>query len=178
MQGHSRALGSRLRNSLDLCLPCCNFLGAYSEWRRHRRALELIRAGALKRASEGSKSGRGYARELAVVADQLLASGNPKHRFVIAGATLLGKDGQPVNEWDVVRIALDDSHAWSLTATECAVSRNAAKDGEAREKLEHLHQQVADRFTDLTTCRTLLATVKGGQLKYADAGRSWSRVGA
>jgi hypothetical protein len=142
-----------------------------------RKALEVIRAGALNRTSEGSRSSRGYALELAVVADQLLASGKPKHRFVIVGATLLGKDGQPVNEWDVLRIDLDDSHAWSMTATECAVSRNAAKDGEAREKLEHLQKQVADRFTDLTTYRTLLATVQGGQLKYADAGRSWSPVG-
>jgi hypothetical protein len=141
-----------------------------------RKALDVIRAGALGRTSVGSRSARGYALELAVVADQLIASGNPKHRFVIVGATLLGKDGQPVTEWDVLRIDLDESHAWSLTAVECAVSRNAAKDGEAREKLEHLQHQVADRFTDLTSYRTLLATVKEGQLKYADAGRSWSPV--
>lgn len=92
------------------------------------------------------------------------------------GATRLGKDGQPVQEWDILRLDLDGSLGWSLTAIECAVSRSNTKDQESREKLEYLRTQVADRFSDLTTYQTLLATSTDGNLVYVDAGRSWSKI--
>jgi hypothetical protein len=109
-----------------------------------------------------------------VVADQWLAAGDPRDRFVFLGSTLLGKDGLPEHEWDVIRIDFCGRDEWTLTATECAIRRTAQKDDEAREKLELLRTRLEDRFIDLTVYRTLLATVRDGRVKYKDAARGFS----
>jgi hypothetical protein len=141
-----------------------------------RTLLQLFKDEGLARASIGRGAKRGYALEAAVAADQLLDSSAPKHRFVFTGATRIGKDGVSAQEWDVLRLDLDRAQGWNLTAIECAVTRTGAKDEESRAKLEYLRTQLAARFGDLTTYRTLLATVKKGELHYQDAGRSWTDV--
>jgi hypothetical protein len=136
--------------------------------------LAVVREAALDHTASGPRATRGYALELAVAADQLLEPSSPAHRFLFLGATRLGKDGQPANEWDVLRLDLDRGNTWSLTAIECAIKRDTAKDQEARDKLEVLQRRVADRFTDLSTYQTLIATAGRGAVSYADAGRSWT----
>lgn len=143
-----------------------------------RSLLRALRAEALTRAGTGSSSSRGYALELAVAADQLLRDPIPSQRFVFVNPVLIGKDGQPTKEWDIIRLDLDTAKGWSLTAVECAVSRSASKDTEGREKLELVRSVVAGRFSDLTTYSTLFATVKDSDVSYEDAGRSWTALKA
>jgi hypothetical protein len=141
-----------------------------------RAILELFKDEALNRAAAGDGATRGYALEVAVAADQLLEESGPRHRFLFMGATRIGKDGQPAQEWDTLRLDLDGSQSWSLTAIESAVSRSTSKDDESRARLEFLRGHVAGRFSDLATYRTLFATIKSGRLRYEDAGRSWTKV--
>jgi hypothetical protein len=107
--------------------------------------------------------------------DQWLAAGNPQSRWVFIGSTLLGKDGRPAQEWDVLRIDLDASQTWQVAAVECAVNRTGAKDAEAREKLELLGAGLQQRFADLSRYEALLATVKRGDLDYEDSRRGFGR---
>jgi hypothetical protein len=141
-----------------------------------KNLLRFFRREALIKASSGNGAARGYALEVAVAADRLLDETSPRNRFVFLGSTMIGKDGQPAQEWDVVRLDLDGSKGWSVTAVECAIRRSAAKDDEARAKLQLMQTSLADRFSDLTTFQTVLATVKNGALSYTDAGRSWSKL--
>jgi hypothetical protein len=154
---------------LRLSWPCYRYAPG-------RKILTLLHDAALLKAASGSGAQRGYALEVAVATNQLLDETSPQSRFVFLGSTLIGKDGQPAQEWDVVRLDLDGNKGWSVTAIECAVARAAAKDEEARTKLELMRTHLASRFSDLTSFRTLLATVDGGALNYEDAGRSWTKV--
>jgi hypothetical protein len=95
---------------------------------------------------------------------------------VFLNSTRLGKDGQPAQEWDVVRLDLAPDATWTITVVESAISRAAQKDSEARDKLDFLRERLQGRFSDLKAYRTLLATVSQGQVKYEDAGRSFSLV--
>ncbi len=142
-----------------------------------REVLRLLRTRALERVTVGSRSSRGFALEVAAAADQWLADGAPAHRLVMTGTTLLGKDGQPAHEWDVVRIDVHRDRTWDVTAVECAISRSTTKDDDARSKLELLRTCLQGRFGDLAQYRTLLATVGPGQkIAYEDAGRGFTPV--
>lgn len=141
-----------------------------------RAVLQLLREEALVRAASGDSPSRGYALELAVAADQLLDVGGPKYRALSIRSTSLGKDGQPSQEWDVLRLDLVAAQGWSLTAVECAVGRTRAKDQESRERLDCLQERLRGRYSDLTAYRTLLATIKDAELHYEDAGRGLTKV--
>jgi hypothetical protein len=136
----------------------------------------LLRDEALARAGQGNQAARGYALEVAVACDHLLQTPAPRDRFLFRGATALGKDGQPAQEWDVVVIDLLPAGGWQLTAVECAVKRSKAKDKEGREKLDLLREALTTRFSDLEAYATYFATVANGELEYEDAGRSWQTV--
>lgn len=138
--------------------------------------LTHLRDNAVRRARSGGKTDRGYLLELAVVADQWLASGNPAQRFVFVNTTRLGKDGRPEQEWDVVRIDLIGRDSWEITAAECAVTRGGAKDEQDRARLDYLGQRLEGRFSDLTRYRTLFASIAGGALRYDDARRGFGPV--
>lgn len=140
-----------------------------------RDLLTLVRNAALAQAGI-SGSRRGYALEIAVACDGLLEQPAPTNRFLLLNPTVIGKDGLPVQEWDVVLLDLEPAGTWRFTAVECAVNRTEAKDKEAREKLDLIRERVTSRFSDLSAYRTLLATVRTGDLDYEDAGRGWTRV--
>jgi hypothetical protein len=141
-----------------------------------QRVLELLRQKALARTGAGKSSARGYALEVAVAADQWLASNAATHRFVLAGVTELGKDGQPSREWDVVRLDLVGRDRWTITAVECAITRSGPKDDQARQKLAYLEERLSGRFNDLAKYETRLATASAGRLRYEDAGRGWTML--
>lgn len=149
-------------------------------WHRTKAGKDLLvvlRDAAFKEAlTHTPKARRGAFLELAVCADEWLADGDVADRFVYRGVTLLGKDGVPECEFDVVRIDLIRDGTWTVCATECTISRTKAKDDADRAKLERLRELLQDRFADLAGLTTKLATVKRSYaaVNYADAGRSFS----
>lgn len=142
-----------------------------------RTILEFFRKDALRRAGEGRDGGRGAALELAVAADQLLASDESSHRFLVLNATQWDDRRMPVREWDVIRIDLLPGGQWGVVAIECAVTRDEKKDEDARLLFDVLQQALRGRgaYGDFSRYETLLATVDGGELVYDDAGRSYTR---
>jgi hypothetical protein len=141
---------------------------------RGKALMELIRGDAVELAS-GKGGARGYALEVATIADQWLASGDPQRRFVFFNCYMLGKDQQPEKEFDVVRVDLFSNKTWSVTAIECAVSRSESKDGGSRDKLELLRTRLQGRFSDLQSYTTLFAEPGAdGKVAYEDAGRGFS----
>jgi hypothetical protein len=140
---------------------------------RGKALMELIRSEAVGRAS-GKGGARGYALEVATIADQWLAPGDPERRFVFFNCYMLGKDQQPEREFDVVRLDLFSDKTWRVTAIECAVSRSGGKDNEGRDKFELLRVRLQGRFSDLTSYTTLFAEPGDGIIAYEDAGRGFS----
>lgn len=141
---------------------------------RGKALMELLRAEALSQAG-GKGAGRGYALEVATVADQWLAAGDPEERFVFFSCYMLGKDQQPEKEIDVVRLDIHSDRTWRLAVAECTVTRSVSKDNESRDKMEVLRERLQGRFSDLSSYTTLFAEPgSDGLVAYEDAGRSFS----
>jgi len=157
------------RRVLDLPLPVVRT--------KHGKALlQSLRASALEEAAVGAKGWRGYYLEAAVAADQLLSDNPCTHRLLILGATALGSEGQPISEWDVLRLDLLKNRDWRLVAVECSVTESSQKASEDRDKLERLGEAVDQRFSDLCEYRALLATPGESQPQYVDSRRGFSRT--
>lgn len=145
--------------------------------------MKVVRAAAVNgAATKENGATRGSFLELAVTADQWLAPGDAADRFVFRNVTVLGKDGQPEREWDVIRIDLSQDGTWSMTAVECAVTRTGEKDAQSREALEVLGAGLQGAYADLVGFTTQLATVENERgsavtrLSYDDARRGFTTV--
>jgi hypothetical protein len=135
-----------------------------------------MREAATETAGTGTGAYRGLALEAAVAADQMLSPDPCVQRMLIVGATALSSEGQPIGEWDVLRIDLIKGGDWRLVAIECSVTEAKSKEDEDRDKLERLRIALHKRFSDLAEYRTRLASVSGGQLQYQDASRGFVRT--
>lgn len=142
-----------------------------------RSILDFIRSDAIRRSGEGRDGVRGAALELAVAADQLLTSDECSHRFLVINATQWDERRRPIREWDVIRIDLLPGEQWTVTATECAVSRDEKKDADARASFDVLQQALRGTYGDFASYQTLLATADQDGLVYEDAGRSYTPPG-
>jgi hypothetical protein len=131
---------------------------------------------ALLAASTGSSGSRGADFEAAVVADQLVSDDPCTDRMLIVGATALSREGQPVGEWDVIRIDLLKGGDWRIVAIECSVANSKSKEDQDREKLERLRLALHKRFSDLVEYRTRLAFLHEEGLIYDDASRGFIRT--
>ena len=141
-----------------------------------KELLVRLRERALQDATPGSTN-RGVALEAAVAADQLLSLDPSTHRLLIIGTTALSKEGQPIGEWDILRLDLIKGGDWRLVAVECSVTNSHKKEEEDRAKLERLRVSLYKRFSDLVEYRTRHASIDGdGNLSYYDASRGIMRT--
>ena len=138
--------------------------------------LECLRDAAINLVKSGPGRGQGAALEAAVAADQLLSPDPCTHRLLILGATALASEGQPISEWDVLRLDLLSGKDWRLTAVECSVNNGDQKAAEDREKLEMMGVALDQRFSDLREYRTRLARLDGQGIRYIDARRGFART--
>jgi hypothetical protein len=141
-----------------------------------KELLNLVKSSSLLAATSGERRWRGLSLEAAVAADQLMSSEPCTHRLVILGATALASEGQPIAEWDVLRLDLLQGSDWRLVAVECSITDNAQKAAEDREKLELMGAAIDQRFSDLSEYQALLATLNDGTLRYTDSRRGFTRT--
>jgi hypothetical protein len=141
-----------------------------------KKLLTQMREAASASAGTGGGATRGLALEAAVAADQLLAEDSCTQRLLIVGATALSSEGQPIGEWDIIRIDLVKGGDWRIVAIECSVSDGKSKEEEDREKLERLRVALHKRFSDLVEYRTRLAFPLDGGIAYDDASRGFVRT--
>lgn len=178
--GYGRLVRSMARRprwpELGLGRTALDLPQAASRSKHGRELLTGLRNAALQAASIGSSGGRGADFEAAVAADQLLSEDPCTQRMLIVGATALSQEGQPLGEWDVIRIDLLKGGDWRIVAIECSVTNSKSKEDEDREKLERLRLALHKRFSDLVEYRTRLAFVDEQELKYDDASRGFIRT--
>ncbi|MGN6257288.1 MAG: hypothetical protein ACTHN3_06010 [Solirubrobacterales bacterium] len=141
-----------------------------------KKLLTQMREAASASAGTGGGASRGLDLEAAVAADQLLAEDPCTHRLLIVGATALSSEGQPIGEWDIIRIDLVKGGDWRIVAIECSVSDGKSKEEADREKLERLRVALHKRFSDLAEYRTRLAFPSEGGIAYDDASRGFVRT--
>lgn len=141
-----------------------------------RELVTLLRDQALVEANDGGGALRGSAFEAAVAADQLLSPEPCSQRLLVVGATALSSEGESICEWDLLRLDLIRGGDWRLVAVECTVAASTQKENEDRERLEKLRVALDRRFADLCEFQTRFALSEGGQIRYRDASRGFTRT--